>query len=123
MDLTALLKPSLSEVAAFTKRNAQNMAIVGDLRAARDGCQTKEARAMIEALIVPMQKQLQKECAAFDAKMSAIWKKAKGEKVPDDVQKKLDRALEGSTKSMKSKNGPAVKYNSDTGHQKWIDVL
>ena len=61
MDLTALLKPSLSEVAAFTKRNAQNMAIVGDLRAARDGCQTKEARAMIEALIVPMQKQLQKD--------------------------------------------------------------
>ena len=53
MDLTALLKPSLSEVAAFTKRNAQNMAIVGDLRAARDGCQTKEARAMIEAEACP----------------------------------------------------------------------
>ena len=122
MDFNTLLKPSISEVNAFVKRNAQNVAIVGDLRAARDVCKTKEARAKIEALILPMQKQLQKECAAFDAKMSSIWKKTKGEKIPDDVQKKLNGALESGTKTMKSKNGPEVKHNSDTGHNRWIDV-
>ena len=122
MDFNTLLKPSINEVNTFVKRNALNVAIVSDLRAARDVCKTKEARAKIEALILPMQKQLQKECAAFDAKMSSIWKKAKGEKIPDDIQKKLDGALESGAKTMKSKNGPEVKHNGSIGHKQWIDI-
>lgn len=123
MDFTGLLKSSTNEITGFAKRNAANMAIIGDLQAARDTCKTKEARAIIEGHIVPMQKQLQKQCAAFDAKMSSIWKGAKGEKIPADVQKKLNGALEGGVKSMKSKTGPEIKHNSDANHKNWINVL
>ncbi len=123
MDFTGLLKSSISKINGFAKRNASSMAIIGDLQTARDGCKTKEARAMIEGLILPMQKQLQKECAAFDAKMSSIWGKTKGEKIPDDVQKKLDGAMNSGVKSMESKNSPKVKPNSSPSHKKWIELL
>lgn len=123
MDFNGILKTSATETAAFAKRNATRFATVADLVAARDGCKTKEARAMIEGLLVPLQKELQKECAAFDAKMSALWKKAKGETVPDDVQKKLDDQLKTTAKTMESGSGKKVQYNSDTGHKQWINLM
>jgi len=122
MDFNSILKTSATETAAFAKRNAQRFAIVGDLVTARDGCKSKEARAMIDGLIVPLQKELQKECAAFDAKMSALWKKTKGEKVPNDIQKKLDDQLKNTAKSIESGSGKKVDYNSDTGHKQWINL-
>jgi len=60
---------------------------------------------------------------AFDKKMSGIWKAAKGEKVPKDTQKQLDDILKKSTDAMKSKSGAKPKYNADSDHRQWIDIL
>jgi 5-methylthioribose kinase len=123
MDFSKLIKSSATEANSFAKKNAMKFGIINDLQTARDGCKTKEARAMIEGLIVPMQKDLRKECATFDAKMSGIWKKAKGEKVPDDTQKELDNILKNSAKTIKSKSGSDIRHNSDTDHKQWVDLM
>jgi len=65
---------------------------------------------MIEALIVPLQKELQKEVAAFDKRMSGIWKKAKGEKIPKETQKELDTVLKKSADQIKAKSGGRVAF-------------
>lgn len=122
MDFNKLLKSSLSEVGDFTKRNATKFAIVADLKKARDSCKTKEARVLIETLIAPLQKELSKECSAFDARMGKIWKQAKGEEVPPEMQKKLDGVLQKATKDIAGKSGEKVKHNSDPSHTRWIEV-
>jgi hypothetical protein len=123
MDFTAMIKSSAKEANDFAKRNAATFILVGDLQTARDACKTNEARNMIEGLFVPLQKQLQKQSTAFDAKMTRIWKPAKGEKLPKDTQKELDNALKKSSDAIKSKSGKEVKHNTDPAHTKWIDVL
>lgn len=117
-----LLKSSVNEITAFSKRNTLRLAMIVDLKDAAKACRTKEARGLIEGLLAPLQKELQKEAAAFDSKMSSIWSKAKGEKLPPDIQKKLDDALKNTTKDMQSKSGQDIKYNSSHVHKKWIDI-
>ena len=109
LNLDVLIKSSGKEAANFTKKNVMKYAIIGDLFAARDVCKSKEARTMIEGQIVPLQKELQKEVAAFDKKMAGIWKKAKGEKIPKETQEELDAILKKSEGQIKSKSG--LKYN------------
>ena len=111
MEFDNLIKLSGNEVTKFVKRNAESFAILSDLLTARDNCDTKGARTQIQALIVPMLKDVQRECANFDAKMAAIWKKAKGETVPAETQKKLDNLIKSSEKSFKSKSKQNIKYN------------
>lgn len=123
MNFSELIKASGKESLAFAKNNAVKVAVLSDLQTARDGCKSKEAKALIETLIVPRRKELQKEAAAYDKKMSDIWKKAKGEKIPKETQKELDTVLKKSADVIKSKSGKAVKPNSDTSHSKWIDVI
>lgn len=123
MDLNTLVKSSAAEMADFAKRNAMPMAILADLRRARDSCKSREAQGMIEGLILPLQKELQKETVAFDAKMNAIWKKAKGEKLPDDVKKKLDEAMKSGAKQIKSKSGQDVTHDSNPDHKSWIELF
>lgn len=122
MDFTKLVKSSATEMASFAKQNAMNLAIVNDLRKARDGCKSKEAALMIQGLITPLEKQLEKARAAFDNRMNAIWKDAKGEKVPDDVQKDLDKVLKDGAQTLKSKSGQDVKPNSNPTHKYWIEL-
>ena len=78
IDFNKLLKSSAGEVGSFAKKNAAKFGVIGDLQKARDGCKTKEARAMIEGLILPLQKELKKECAGFEARMSKIWEAGQG---------------------------------------------
>ena len=111
LNLNELIKSSSKESVNFTKKNVMKYGIIGDLHAARDACKTKEARTMIEALIVPLQKDLQKEVAAFEKKMAGIWKKAKGEKIPKETQKELDTVLKKSADQIKSKNGLKPSFN------------
>jgi hypothetical protein len=120
MDFTKLVKSSASEMASFAKQNAMNLAILNDLRTARDGCKAREAALMIQGLITPLEKQLEKARASFDNRMNAIWKDAKGEKVPDDVQKELDKVLKDGAQTLKSKSGQDVKPNSDPKQKLWI---
>ncbi len=122
MEFDNLIKLSGKEVINFTKRNAERFAIVADLIAARDNCNTKGARALIQTLIAPMQKDVQRECANFDAKMSAIWKKAKGETVPKETQKKLDGLFKSGEKSFKSKSGQDIRYNGKYMELQWIGI-
>ncbi|WP_299722817.1 hypothetical protein [uncultured Tateyamaria sp.] len=123
LNIGNLIKASGKESANFAKKNAMKFAIVGDLQTARDGCKTKEAKALVNTLIGPLQKELQKEAAAYDKRMSGIWKQAKGEEIPKDAQKELDNALKKSADAIKSKSGKDVKPNSDPGHSKWIDIM
>ena len=111
LSLNELIKSSGKETANFTKKNVMKYAIIGDLFAARDVCKSKEARTMIEGQIVPLQKELQKEVAAFDKKMADIWKKAKGEKIPKETQKELDTILKKSEGQIKSKSGSKYKLD------------
>ena len=105
LNLNDLIKSSTKESVNFTKKNALKYGIIGDLQAARDVCKTKEARTMIEALIAPLQKDLQKEVAAFEKKMAGIWKKAIGEKIPTESQKEFDTVSKKSAEQIKSKSG------------------
>ena len=114
MNINELIKSSGKETVNFTKKNAMKYGIIGDLQAARDVCKTKEARTMIETMIVPLQKELQKEVAAFDKKMEGIWKKAKGEKIPKETQKELDVMFKKSEDQIKSKGGGKVGFQELT---------
>lgn len=122
MEFDNLLKLSGKEVANFSKRNAETFATLSDLIAARDSRNTKGARALIETLIAPMQKSAQRECANFDAKMSTIWKKAKGETVPAETQKKLDELQKKGEKAFKSTSGATVAFNLNYEQIKWIYI-
>jgi len=112
MNFNELIKSTSKESAAFAKKNTMKYGVIGDLQAARDVCQSKEARGMIEALIAPLQKELQKEVATFEKKMAGIWKTAKGEKVPKETQKELDAVLKKSADQIKSKSGSKYKLDS-----------
>lgn len=122
MDFDKMLRSSTKEMTLFVKRNTAKFAVIGDLTKARDGCTTKEGRALIQDIILPLQKELRKECDAFDARMSSIWKPAKGEDVPKNTQKKLDSALKKETSTLRSKSGTNVAPNGNTSHSKWIEV-
>ena len=122
MNFNELIKSSSKESANFAKKNAMKFGVIGDLQTARDGCKSKEAKAMIETLIVPLQKELQKECAAFDKRMSGIWKKAKGEKVPKETQKELDNVLKKSADTIKSQSGKKMGFNSEASSMGWTQV-
>jgi hypothetical protein len=112
MEFDNLIKLSGSEVTKFIKRNAESFAVVSDLMSARDNCDTKGARDQIQTLIAPMMKDVQRECASFDTKMAAIWKRAKGEVIPAGTQKKLDSLIKNGEKSLKSKNSHYIKFGS-----------
>jgi hypothetical protein len=105
MEFDNLIKSSGKEVVNFSKKNGETFATLSDLKAARDSCKTKGARVLIETLIAPLQKSIQRECANFDAKMSAIWKPAKGQDASAEVKKKLDGHKKDIEKSFRTISG------------------
>ncbi|MEO9573177.1 MAG: hypothetical protein ABJ263_11870 [Tateyamaria sp.] len=107
-----LIKSSAQEAASFAKKNAPKYNVATDLLAAKNLCKTKEARAMIEARMSPLQKELQKERAAFEKRLSGIWKAAKGEKVPKETQKELDGFLKKSADGIRAKSGSRYKLDN-----------
>lgn len=105
----AFLKAAGTELGAFIKRMQPKFAALADLELAANGCKSKEARAMIEGLIAPLEKELQKECSACSARIVAAWRKAKGQEPPPDVQKKITDLYKKSAKAMESSGVPKVK--------------
>ena len=122
MSFDKMLKSSMTEIAAFSKKNAKKYSILRDLHVARLACKTKEARTLIDTILIPFQGDLQKERLLFDAKMSKIWKGTKPKEIPNDAQKNLDDALKKAAKSIESDGGPKTKYNSNPSHKNWIQI-
>ncbi|MEW9918589.1 hypothetical protein AB2B41_03170 [Marimonas sp. MJW-29] len=103
-----LLKTTGAELVKLNKRTSAKMALLGDLNTARATCKTKEAKAMIGELMLPIDKDVRKDVDAFNSKVAAAWKKAKGETPPPDVEKKIQGVLNNGAKSMQSKGGPRL---------------
>ena len=118
-----ILKTATTEVSAFAKRNGPRFAVLSDLKSAMDRCKTREARAMIESMYLPLESELQKECDALNARIGAVWKKAKGEKPPADVEKKLDQLYQKNVKSLQGTGKVKAQVSKGASHSKWAQIL
>ncbi len=123
MIFNEILKTATREVGTFVKRNGPRFAVLNDLKTAMDGCKTKEARAMIESMYLPLDTELRKECEAMNGRIGALWKKSKGEKPPPDVEKKLDQLYQKGVKSLQGTGKIKAQVQKGQSHAQWIELL